>query len=54
MGPSGTPARGGSELPSGDDDTPLGGADFYELATNGVPLVDWVTALIAGAPTHDV
>jgi hypothetical protein len=38
----------------GDDHTPLGNPDFYNLAVNGVPLVDWVTALIAGTPIDDV
>ena len=38
----------------GDDHTPLADPQFYNLAVNGVPLVDWVTALIAGTPTDDV
>jgi hypothetical protein len=38
----------------GDDHIPLGGPEFYDLAVNGVPLVDWVTALIAGEPIDDV
>jgi hypothetical protein len=28
--------------------------NFYDLAVNDVPLIDWVTALIAGEPTTDV
>ncbi len=38
----------------GDDHGVVAGAEFYTTEVNGVTLVDWVAALIAGEPLDDV
>jgi hypothetical protein len=38
----------------GDDHGILGDRTFYTMEVNGVTLVDWVEALIAGEPLDDV
>ncbi|MCB1001865.1 MAG: hypothetical protein KDB40_21415 [Acidimicrobiales bacterium] len=43
-----------SYVSPGADHTVLSSRRFYDEATGGVPLVDWVTDLVAGDPVDDV
>lgn len=43
-----------SYISPGDDHTILGKDEFYTHSVNGVLLVEWVTALLAGDPIDDV
>jgi len=38
----------------GDDHGIVGDGSFYRMEVNGVRLVDWVEALLAGEPLDDV
>jgi hypothetical protein len=61
--PRSTPTRRRSRTPAwsntgytapGNDHGIVGDGTFYEIEVNGVTLVDWIEALLAGEPLDDV